>query len=105
MSLLAKRIRSRRKTLQLNQESLAELIGTNQGQVSKYENGDNVPSSEVLAALAQALETSADWLLGLSQEIQPDLNETDLSPKEQEAVSAWRRGDRLDAIKTIVMDE
>ena len=101
----ARRIRDRRKALGISQEALAVLIGTHQGQVSKFENGDSVPSSDVLAALARALKTSSDWLLGLAEDGRSDLREYELSPKEREAVAAWRRGERLQAIRVIVLDE
>jgi transcriptional regulator with XRE-family HTH domain len=101
----ARRIRDRRKALGISQEALAVMIGTNQGQVSKFENGESVPSSDILAALAHALKTSSDWLLGLADDHRPELHEYDLTPKEREAVTAWRRGERLKAIRVIVLDE
>lgn len=61
------RIRERRKTLDISQEELARLIGTNQKQVSRYENGENDPTANVIVELTYALDASADWLLGLSE--------------------------------------
>src|SRR5688572_23537486 len=100
MSVQATRIRNRRKALGINQEALAVLIGINQGQISRYESGESVPSSDVLAALARALHTSADWLLGLED----DWCEDNLTPQEREVLTALRRGERLDAIRAIVFD-
>lgn len=99
------RLRERRKLLGITQEALAKAVGTNQAQISKFESGESVPSSDILAALAENLDVSADWLLGLSNNMAGCINETDLAPKEQEAVNAWRRGERLEAIKTIVLDD
>jgi transcriptional regulator with XRE-family HTH domain len=101
MSVQATRIRERRKALGINQEALAVLIGINQGQVSRYESGESVPSSDVLAALARALQTSADWLLGLVD----DWYEYTLTPKEREILTAFRQGERLQAVRAIVMDD
>lgn len=64
MKQIGARIAKRRLDLNMSQEALAELAGTTQRQVSKYENGINKPTSEVLAKMADALQTSADWLLG-----------------------------------------
>lgn len=59
-----RRIQERRKALSLSQEDLAEVIGTNQKQISKYETGKNDPTGDVLIALADALDTTVDYLLG-----------------------------------------
>jgi transcriptional regulator with XRE-family HTH domain len=101
MSVQATRIRDRRKALGINQEALAVLIGINQGQISRYESGESVPSSDVLAALARALQTSADWLLGLVDE----WPEYSLTRKEREILTALRQGEQLQAVRAIVMDD
>lgn len=68
MKILAERIKKRRKELRLNQGDLGELLGTNQTQVSRYETGENDPTAVVLLALAKALETTPNWLLGFDEE-------------------------------------
>jgi transcriptional regulator with XRE-family HTH domain len=105
MSIQATRLRDRRKALGINQAALAVLIGVNQGQISRYESGETIPSSDILAALARALQTSADWLLGLEEERKPDFQVGELTLKEREAVTAWRCGQRLQAIQIIILDE
>jgi transcriptional regulator with XRE-family HTH domain len=104
MALQVKRLRERRQALRISQKTLAGLIGTNQGQISKVETGESAPSSDLLAELARVLEVSADWLLGLSDEMNCEVMQADLNATELEAVSAWRHGERLQAIKTIVLD-
>src|SRR5689334_14217560 len=105
MSVQFTRLRERRKALGMSQGALASQVGTNQGQISKFEKGESIPSSDVLAGLSRALDVASDWLLGLTDEIQPCLTEQDLTTAERKAVSEWRQGKRLKAIKTIVMDE
>src|SRR6059058_6251985 len=100
MSVQATRIRDRRRALGINQETLAVLIGINQGQISRYESGESIPSSDILAALAGALHTSADWLLGIV-DVSSAYN---LTEKEREVLTAWRRGERLQAIMVIAAD-
>jgi transcriptional regulator with XRE-family HTH domain len=81
------RIRERRKALDISQEELARLIGTNQKQVSRYENGENDPTANVIVELTYALDASADWLLGLSPHINRSLvDSTELSDIEREAL-------------------
>lgn len=63
----------------LSQEQLAEALSISQKQVSKYERGENYPSAETLKSLAKTLDTSTDWLLGLSDNPNPIIPDTSLS--------------------------
>jgi transcriptional regulator with XRE-family HTH domain len=44
---------------------LARAASTTEGQISRYEAGQRVPTADVLAKLATALEMSADFFLGI----------------------------------------
>jgi transcriptional regulator with XRE-family HTH domain len=87
------------------QEEMGELIGYPKLQVSRWENGKNAPSSEALAKIARALDVSADYLLGLTNDWTPSLAQSDLSPKERTIVSMVRQGDKLSAIEIIMSGE
>lgn len=92
MSVHAERIRERRKQLRISQEDLADVLGTTQSQISRYEKGENDPTGEILAALASALETSADWLLGLTDDVaRPVTSKSDLSEDEKQLLEIYRR--------------
>jgi transcriptional regulator with XRE-family HTH domain len=84
------------------QESLAELLGIGNRQIWRYENNETEPDGETVARLAQALDVSSDYLLGISDDEQPNLSSSDLKPQERVAITAWRRGDKFEAIKAIV---
>ena len=85
------RIRQRRKELRISQEELAAALGTTQSQISRYEKGENDPTGEVLASLARELETTADWILGLTDEISRAARSfDDLSADEQQLVEIYR---------------
>jgi len=101
MSILGQRIHDRRIELGLSQEELAGRIGTNQRQISYYETSKNDPTGRVLKALARALSTSADWLLGLSDSAEPT-SVNDLDRTEREIIMARRSGRPLEAVKIIV---
>ncbi|BCP57779.1 transcriptional regulator [Streptococcus parasuis] len=58
--LLASRIKSRRKELKLSQKELADGI-CKQGQISRLENGEYTPGSELLYQLAKKLNVSMDY--------------------------------------------
>lgn len=85
MSAIGQRIQQRRKELGMTQEELAELLTTNQFQVSRYETGKNSPTAEVIKTLADVLEVSADWLLGRGGE--------DLSDDERYLLDTYRSKD------------
>lgn len=58
--LLASRIKDRRKALKMSQKELAEGI-CKQGQISRLENGEYTPGSELLHQLAKKLNVSMDY--------------------------------------------
>ncbi len=56
-----------RKERGLTQIQLAELIDSNQRTLSHYETGRGYPPAPTIAALAHALDVSADELLGINR--------------------------------------
>lgn len=85
MSVIAERISERREKIGLSRRVLGELIGSNQTQIYRYENGINDPTADVLVKLADVLHTSVDWLVGRAES-------TDelLSDDEKEVVQLLR---------------
>ena len=59
---LGTQIREARTTLDLTQESLAEILGVVPQTISKWERDESQPDASVLPALADALQTSLDTL-------------------------------------------
>lgn len=105
MPVNGERIRQRRKALGLTQDELAAQIGVDQKQISNYENSKDNPTSKTLAALADALGTSSDYLLDRTDDPTPPLshgNIGDLSWKERRVIDAWRRGNIAEAMKILV---
>jgi transcriptional regulator with XRE-family HTH domain len=64
MLTIGDRIRDRRKELRLSQAQLAELASLNQVTIAKYETGRVEPGAQAITRIADALETTADALLG-----------------------------------------
>jgi transcriptional regulator with XRE-family HTH domain len=85
------KIRDLRKERGLNQDQLAELASLNRVTVAKYESGRVEPGAHALARIADALDVSADVLLGRSDEVR-DVPET---PKTDEAWILARGVDKL----------
>ena len=63
-NMLSKRIKRLRLEKDLTQRQLARMANTTPTSVSSYEKGQKTPSIEVLCNIANALETSVDWLCG-----------------------------------------
>ena len=68
------RIKELRKERGLNQDQLAELASLNRVTVAKYEAGRVEPGAQALGRIADALDVSADVLLGRSDEIRETRN-------------------------------
>jgi len=99
------RVKYLREQLKLTQDDLAEQISTGVQQINRYENLKTEPDAEVVARLAIALAVSTDYLLGLTDDPTPPSLTDALSAKERIALTAWRRGERLEAIKIIAGGE
>lgn len=87
---ISERIKLRRKQLGLTQEDLAEMAESTQHRIWLYESGKGMPSLDKLILLAEALGTSADWLLGLSDDIMPISSAKDLSDAELRLLNIYR---------------
>jgi len=60
---LQEKIKKYRKHKSWSQAELAVRVGVTTGHISRLENGHFLPSIDLLKALAQALEVTADYLL------------------------------------------
>lgn len=58
--VVGKKIKIARVELDLTQTDLASKIGAMQKSVSRYENGESVPSLETMAKIAKALKKPMD---------------------------------------------
>lgn len=82
------RLASLRKARGLTQVQLAEATKATQRSISYYENDDGVPPSSIVMALAQALQVSADELLGLKPPPKAPIAVSDDDPKTRRL---WKR--------------
>jgi len=68
LKTLSNRIKIARRKKGLTQPELAELINSTDRNISNYETGYSFPSISVLYGISNALSTSVDYLLGLSDD-------------------------------------
>ena len=68
MNTIGQRIKELRNKLNMTQSDLAQKIGMTYVQIGRYEKRGAVPSSEVLKKLADALNTTTDYLMNGSSD-------------------------------------
>ena len=61
--LLGKNIKKFRAQAGLKQEALAEIVGCSDRHIGKIENGQNVPSLDLIVGIANALDVGVDQLV------------------------------------------
>jgi len=66
MELFGLRLKSVRTEKKMTQQQLADKLGIVKASVSSYEQNANSPSLETFLALCKMFDVSADFLLGLS---------------------------------------
>lgn len=74
------------------QTDLAERVGISLKQMWRYENEVSIPAADVLKRIAQELEVSADYLLGLTDNPTDHYRETELTADERKLVNDMRAG-------------
>lgn len=80
-------IREKRHKNQLN---IALAVGVTQESISMYESGIGYPSATILIKLANYLETSTDYLLGLTDDDTPiKFMNRNLNDKEKELLDKF----------------
>jgi transcriptional regulator with XRE-family HTH domain len=85
------RFREIRERRGLSRHELARLCGFQPMQIYRYEAGENDPSTENLSKLAQVLEVSADYLLGITDDPQGHFGDSSFNDIEKDLISAYRR--------------
>lgn len=78
------RIKQVRKLRGYSQQRLADELNVNQTAISQWERGTTTPSYALLTKLAQLLEVSSDYLLGLS---------------DDKNIYSWDDSEIMDAVK------
>ena len=57
------KVRQLRKRKKITQEQLAELIGTHESHIGRYEKDISSPTAPIIRNIAEVLNVSADYLL------------------------------------------
>ena len=74
--MIGKRLRELRIKKGMSQQELGTAIGVTKVSVCGYESGSRIPNLEKLTKLADALQTSTDYLLGREIVVNNEENKT-----------------------------
>lgn len=66
-------LRYKRLQRGLTQQALADLVGSDQPTIANYERGSRLPTDEMLAKLAEALDVRSAFLLLREVEVRGDV--------------------------------
>jgi transcriptional regulator with XRE-family HTH domain len=94
------RLKQARTKKGLSQSDLAKTIHVHVTNISRYERGENRPTSDVLSKLANALDTTVDFLMSGSLHDQAD---TEINDKE--LLSQFKRAEHLPQEKKRLVKE
>ncbi|NLS38598.1 helix-turn-helix domain-containing protein [Fructobacillus tropaeoli] len=78
------KLKSARRAKGLTQAELASRLNLSKGTISAYEQGLSYPSIETLAKICTYLDTSSDYLLGISDKFSVQF--AGLSTKQMETI-------------------
>lgn len=90
-ALRADRLRSLREQRGWSQRELARLCGFGEGQVRKYELESNDPSSTHLKRMAELLEVSLDFLVGMTDDPRGHVGDGTITNDEYSILETFRR--------------
>lgn len=83
-------LRINREKRHKNQLNVALAVGVTQESISMYESGVSFPKANILIKLAEYLQTSTDYLLGLTDDDTPiKYMNKNLSNKEKELLEKF----------------
>lgn len=84
MLYFGEKLRALRHEHKLTQQQLADKVELVKGSISAYEQGAKYPSIEVLIRFCKIFEVSADYLLGLSDDM--ELMKYNLTDEQMEII-------------------
>lgn len=99
------RLKWMREAKGMTQEQISELAGLAMSQISRYENGKSDPDAMQIKKLAMALDATADFLLGLSDDPESTYRpEQKYTLQEKLLIAKWRSGE-LDEVAREALSE
>jgi transcriptional regulator with XRE-family HTH domain len=104
IALRPDRLKNLREQHGLSQRELAKVCGLGITAISKYERAEVDPSSSHLKVIAQQLEVTTDYLLGLTDDPRGLFDNRELTDEERTILQAFRR-DRWVGVLRVVTEQ
>lgn len=98
---IGSRIQSSRRVRGYKQESFAEALDLSTSFIAAMERGEKMPSAETLIKVAETLDVSADWLLGIRRE-ERELKYLRLLDEEIRGIAISAQSRIVSVVKTMV---
>ena len=97
------RIKELREEKQISQKKLAEIIGTSQRNIGRWENEENEPSYLQLVKLADFFDVTVDYLIGRSDDFSNNVApiQSNVTEKESRLLKAFSTLSALEQDKLI----
>jgi transcriptional regulator with XRE-family HTH domain len=87
-------LREARLSHELSQNELANLVGVTARKIQHYEEGLSIPSEKVLVRLAETLDATSEYLLGLVDDPHGHLFYDNFPPPERKFTNAFHVPER-----------
>lgn len=99
MSTIGERIVYLREQQGISQKELAKQLGITAASLSRYENNIYDPKSTIIIGLTKLLNTSSDYLLGLTQDYRPSAKPCAITEKDLHVWELYRTLSSEDKIR------
>ena len=99
--LFGQRLKQMREKRGLTQEELAAQLGVAYQQIWRWESGKNDPTGDTLKRMANTLEVTTDYLLGLVDDPTGSVSSENLSLMERRLIAAVRNRQIVEALETL----
>jgi transcriptional regulator with XRE-family HTH domain len=100
---ISENLKKLRRSRDLTQEELAEIIGVSAQSISKWERGDNYPDITLLPAIANYFEVTVDDLLGMNA-IRDERRIETVKARRIELMQASKYGEALEITRELARD-
>lgn len=89
---MVKNLKELRNKKGISQQQLADVIGTSQQSINKYENHSIEPDIDTLISMAKFFNTSVDYLIGNTKvnHVIENVKPNDLNQDETELIESYR---------------
>ena len=84
------RIKEIRKSKKITAKQLADVVNVAESTMSLYENGKREPDFTTFIKIAEFLEVSTDYLLGITDQKEKPTDKVELSEHEADVLKAYR---------------